>query len=329
MKTKNELFNWHHVPIGRPMLSLLRSGRGVFPSSHSRSHTDSHSRLLWLVLLVFVLFSSNQSTNAKEATLWWGAEYVTMDYNRPCIELSLCLGDDKGDYSYFSDKNLFYVYLDNTLICSSTELDMRMGTSALVKLRNSGWNRSYTNPTTGVYIKAHNPTYHDSEPWISLMIVPSYSYMGQNHNVKVTGKYYCNDNNRGIVTLTAPGYNDKMAVPDMSLTRSNGKINYSGSLSNANYTDYSWGLTLFTAKPGKTQNLSPTATNSLGGGTQYATSGASTMSVSFDADNYKGYTFYPRMSISRNDVFGGSIRPTFFKDYEKVNIPGYPRAASF
>ena len=328
MKTKNELFNWHHVPIGRPMLSLLRSGRGVFPSSHSRSHTDSHSRLLWLVLLVFVLFSSNQSTNAKEATLWWGAEYVTMDYNRPCIELSLCLGDDKGDYSYFSDKNLFYVYLDNTLICSSTELDMRMGTSALVKLRNSGWNRSYTNPTTGVYIKAHNPTYHDSEPWISLMIVPSYSYMGQNHNVKVTGKYYCNDNNRGIVTLTAPGYNDKMAVPDMSLTRSNGKINYSGSLSNANYTDYSWGLTLFTDKPGKTQNLSPTATNCLGGGTQHATSGASTMSVSFDADNYKGYTFYPRMSISRNDVFGGSIRPTFFKDYEKVNIPGYPRAAS-
>ena len=105
-----ESIHWHCMPKRRPVLSLLQCRKSAFSSFPSRSHSDRHSRLLWLVLLVFVLFSSNQSTNAKEATLWWGAEYVTMDYNRPCIELSLCLGDDKGDYSYFSDKNLFYVY---------------------------------------------------------------------------------------------------------------------------------------------------------------------------------------------------------------------------
>lgn len=302
-------------------------GEGQSVPSRSRCRTGSYSRLLWLVLMTCVLSIVHLPATAKEAELWWGTEYVTMNYGSPCIKVSLCLGDDKGDYSYFADKNLFYVYLDNELICSSTELDLRKGTSALVKMKNSGWSYSYTNPTTGVYIKAHNPTYHDDEPWIDLMIVPKYSFIGQNHTVKVTGKYYCNDNNRGTVTLTAPGYNDKMAVPNMSLTRSNGKINFSGSLSKADYTNYAWGLTLFTTQPNNRQYLAPTATNCQGG-TQYAESGSSNMSVSFEADNYKGYTFYPRMSMARNAVYSGSIRPTFFKDYDVINVKGYPRAAN-
>lgn len=192
-------------------------GEGQSVPSRSRCRTGCYSRLLWLVLMTCVLSIAHLPATAKEAELWWGTEYVTMNYNRPCIMVSLCLGDDKGDYSYFSDKNLFYVYLDNELICSSTELDLRKGTSALVKMKNSGWSYSYTNPITGVYIKAHNPTYHDDEPWIDLMIVPKYSFIGLNHTVKVTGKYYCNDNNRGTVTLTAPGYNDMLGTAILSL----------------------------------------------------------------------------------------------------------------
>ena len=307
-------------------------------SGRGRTKTVRHSRWLGLLVMFVLLLGFSQTAKAVGYQRTYGTDGVTQSWAHSRIQFNLCLGENNGDYSYWGYWNgdhRWVLYLDGVELCTSANLGLNKGNTALGNVASDydQWYTQYTD-ANGNWIGVWNPYWgQDKQVWATICIVPKNSFIGQPHQISIRGRWHDNDKDKGVITMTVPSYNAAMAMPDMSLVRSNGKINYNASLSavGSNASAYTWGLTLFYDKPGTQLYKEPTTGNSLGG--LKTTESTTEMSLSYNADNYMAYRVYPRLSASRNSVYvypaspsRQTIADTFFKDYDVVNIPGYPRA---
>ncbi len=171
-------------------------------------------------------------------------------------------------------------------------------------------------------------------------VIPKYIFIDQPLQFKLSGYWHKN----GVDATNPTVYTKNVDISKIkapiwgTISRSQGQISYSGSLSNADITNYDWSLTMFTTKPGATTYVVPSSSNSLDG-IKSAESGAQNLNATFNnaTNYYQGYTLYPRMSGVRkapgytfSDEYGSITTTgiTLIKDYDPIKIPGYPRAAN-
>ena len=197
---------------------------------------------------------------------------------------------------------------------------------------SSDWN-SYN--TWGLAANTYVWYNSGKEYWGTLIIIPRYIFVDYNIELRANGWWMNNDGPWYNTTLTYSLPHNGKAPSSVSLSRSNGKINLSTSLSGCNTTHYHWKATLFTTQIGATDWRDPTSSNSVGGITAAINSNGK---AEIAADNYKPYTVYPRLTARYGDgyyrfddgysqqLFMGG--PNLVKDYDAITVKGYPRAAN-
>ncbi len=244
----------------------------------------------------------------------------------------------EAEWSYWGTKGnvqIHDIYIDGHKLPDMS--DLNRSRDDYLAIRNEKWYKVYEGEYGWIAVREFY-VQHNTEFWAFFTFIPRYNFIGKGQTVTFSGDYYNNGSNYGVYTTSHTYSNSDIAVPSLgTFSRSNGKIKYSGSLSNVDRSNYIWGLILLNSKPGETTWVEPNSSNCIGG-RQCAADNATTMNVSFDADNYKGYTFYPRMSAERKSRYvytyasGWSpvttIKNNLVKDYEAITIPGYPRAAN-
>ncbi len=303
------------------------------PVGSWQGRTKPTRRSRWLGLLVMLVLLVGSSQTAKADTPRWSFVTPSLDVVNPYIQVNLYVLEDDGAWSYWGAEN-FGLSLNGHALDMSGFIVSRDGSNSWSSRNGKTW--VWSAPTTTWGNAACSWVWYngDYEYWATLRIIPKYIFIGHDINLKINGYW---KNNTGSLTANSLTYNlpHNATGPSSisSLTRSNGKIILNTSLSGCNTSLYNWKATLFTTQPNATNWVAPTSSNSIGGVT--ATIG-SNGKAEIAADNWRSYRVYPRISAPRKSTYThsneyGSLSlagVTLVKDYDAINVPGYPRAAN-
>ena len=310
------------------------------PGEARQGRKERWQRCRWLGLLVAMMLLGFGQT-AKADTPRWSFVTKSLNVLDPYIEVDLYVLEDDGSWSYWGANN-FNLYLNNHPLDMNGFIVSRNGEdswSSRKGVRAVNWGADWDGGSTtwGNAINSYVWYNGSKEYWAKLEIIPRYIFVDHNIDLHVNGYWKNNNGSLNNATLTYSLPHNGKAPSSVSLSRSNGKINLSASLSNCDHTIYSWYATLFTTQLGETDWKDPTTSNSIGG----ITAAFNNNNAEIAADNYKPYTVYPRITAK----FGGewayythdngyntqvhlSGGPIMVKDYNVQTVKGYPRAAS-
>ena len=314
-----------------------------------RTKTTRRSRWLGLLVTFVLLFGFGQTAKA-----WSNSDFTIVTYAdkvtsaSPAFAFHLNMGEADGAWSFWGD---YYHYIMPHMYINDQELPYLPDSNPNLNRGLDYYWKAAANNVAKWPANASNETgrislvriWWDPASYIraSYSIVPKYIFIDQPLQFKIIGNWHKNGvdaTNQTVYTLNVDISKIKAPIWG-TISRSQGKISYSGSLTNADITNYDWSLTLFTSKPGATAYVAPTSSNCLDG-TKSAESGAQSINATFNnaTNYYQGYTLYPRMSGVRKasgyyyyyDDYGNmpAESNTLIKDYDPIKVPGYPRAAN-
>ena len=305
-------------------------------------------RCRWLVLFVMLMLSGFVQT-AQADTPRWFFTTQTLDVSNPYIDLGIYVLEDNDAWSYWSSdaSKPFKLSLNGYPIVMDGFIVGRDGTNSWKSRKSNAlhwyshwyeYNYSYGASEGGVAGNTYVWYNSDEEYWATLILIPQYIFIGHNIELRANGYWKNNKTNNAQPYYTSLTYSlphNGKAPSSVSLTRSNGKINVGASFSGCNTTNYEWSASLFTQQIGETDWEDSWSGNSVGNGTEpFNTNGK----AEIEADNYKSYTVYPRLTARYIDGYSykvgsyymrlGLEGPIMIKDYSVMTVKGYPRAAN-
>ena len=316
------------------------------PGEAGQGRKERWQRCRWLGLLIMLFMLAGFGHTAKawsnsDPTIVAETSYKTLKTTKLGLSFDLNMAETDGAWSFWGD---WYHYIMPNMYIYDQELpylsEFNKGIDAYWKPaanKQVKWPARTSNEVGWIGVRGY---WWDDAGYIrgGFTVVPRYIYIDQPLKLKVTGYWHRNGvDATNLTTLTVNADISQIKAPEWgTISRSQGQISYSGSLTNADITNYDWSLTLFTTQPGATTYVAPSSSNCLDG-MKSAAAGAKNINVTFDnaTDYYHGYILYPRMSGVRNnpyihtDPYGNMSTDgsTLIKDYDAIKIPGYPRAA--
>ena len=317
------------------------------PGEAGQGRKERWQRCRWLGLLIMLFMLAGFGHTAKawsnsDPTIVAETSYKTLKTTKLGLSFDLNMAETDGAWSFWGD---WYHYIMPNMYIYDQELpylsEFNKGIDAYWKPaanKQVKWPARTSNEVGWIGVRGY---WWDDAGYIrgGFTVVPRYIYIDQPLKLKVTGYWHRNGvDATNLTTLTVNADISQIKAPEWgTISRSQGQISYSGSLTNADITNYDWSLTLFTTQPGATTYVAPSSSNCLDG-MKSAAAGAKNINVTFDnaTDYYHGYILYPRMSGVRNnpyihtDPYGNMSTDgsTLIKDYDAIKIPGYPRATN-